>query len=63
MDENKNDIEIIRKTPGYAHTRFEGTCGPTVTAKDIAEKIYHPYFGGRDARVMNGKWSAIRHDD
>ena len=62
MTEDK-EIKVLKQTPGYKHTKYEGTCGPKVTKDDIEKRFYHPYFGGRDAWVLNGRWRAIRHND
>lgn len=56
-------ITVTRTTPGYAHVLVEGACGPDVTVEDIKEKFYHEYFGGREAQVSNGRFSAVRHVD
>lgn len=59
------DHEILVETvrPGYAHTYRSGRCGPKVTVEDIQRRFYHEYFGGREARVENGRWSCIEHVD
>lgn len=56
-------IKVTKVTPGYAHTDYQGECGPDVTVDDIKKKFYHSYFGGRGASVSNGKWRATSHDD
>ena len=62
-EQDRKFIKVTRTMPGYHHTDYEGECGPDVTIDDIKKKFYSPYFGGRNARVCNGKWSATRHDD
>ena len=62
MMEDK-EIKVISHIPGYAHTKYSGTCGKDVTVQDIKDKFYHSYFGGRGAWVRDGKWEAISHND
>jgi hypothetical protein len=59
------DHEIIVETvrPGYAHIYRAGRCGRKVTVEDIQRRFYDPYFGGREARVQDGHWSAVAHTD
>jgi len=54
---------VTRSTPGYAHTKIEGTYTGDATEKDVKAKFYSPYFGGREARAWGGKFSCVRHDD
>lgn len=56
-------IEIVDCFPGYAHTRYQGTCSANVTVADIEKRIYHSYFGGREAWVRDGRWGAVCHTD
>jgi hypothetical protein len=56
-------ITVTKRTPGHAHTRIEGTCGPKVTLDKIKATFFHPMFGGREASVFGGKFSVIRHTD
>lgn len=56
-------ILVTESHGGYAHTRLSGICGPDVTVTDIEREMYHPYFGGREARISGGEWSCVRHDD
>lgn len=51
----------LKRRPGYEEV--SGICGSDVTVKDIEQMVYHSHFGGRDAQIINGKWSAIRHTD
>lgn len=60
---SEKNIHITSTQIGYAHTRFEGVYTGPVTVADIKKKIYHPYFGGRDAWCKDGYWGAVRHDD
>ncbi len=60
---DKKEIKTEERTPGWNHIEYRGTCGPDVTVQDIKDKFYHPFFGGRGARVGNGKWFAVRHTD
>lgn len=55
-------IEVTKATPGYAHTRFDGTYTGPVTRADIQEKFRSP-FGGRWGSFGGGSFSYIRHDD
>lgn len=48
---------------GYAHTRYSGACSSDVTVDDIKKRFYHSYFGGREAWVKDGRWSAVCHTD
>ena len=61
VEEKVITVEVTR--PGYAHTRFSGTYSGPVTVKDIEERFYNKYFGGRDVHCAFGKWSCTRHDD
>lgn len=56
-------IRVEHKVPGYAHVTLHGTCDPDVTVEEIAERFYHPYFGGRCAWVQAGRWACTVHTD
>lgn len=58
-----DEIRVTKAQHGYAHTYREGVCGKNVTTADIKKKFYDSMFGGRDARVSNGRFSVITHDD
>ncbi len=59
----KERIRVVNSMLGYAHTKFYGTCDQDVTEKEIADLIYHVCFGGREVKIKDGQWTAIRHDD
>ena len=59
----EKEIRITSSVPGHAHTKLRGICGVNVTEEDIRREIFHPIFGGRDVFVLEGQWSAIRHED
>lgn len=54
-------IEVTKQEPGHHHVKYWGRCSADVTVQDIKDQFYHPYLGGRDARVENGTFFAIRH--
>ena len=54
-------IHVDTVEHGYNHTRYGGRCGPEVTIDDIKARYYHPYTGGRDAWVKDGRWGAVEH--
>jgi hypothetical protein len=55
---------IITKTEvGYAHTRIWGNCSVGTTVKDVIDKFYDPYFGGRDASVNGTSFYCVVHTD
>ena len=45
----------------YNNTKYGGSCGAGVTVEDIKARYYHPYTGGRDAWVKDGRWGAVEH--
>jgi len=57
----EKQIEVTHTEHGYNHDRLSGTCGPDVTVKDIEERFYHSYFGGREAWVRDGRWGCVVH--
>jgi hypothetical protein len=61
--EDRKQITVVNRESGYAHTTFQGTCGPDVTVEDIKKRFYHNYFGGRGAWVRDGHWGAVCHTD
>lgn len=56
-------VTLVKLMPGYKHTKYEGTYLNGVTEQDIAKLFFHPYFGGREIKMKDGKFSVIRHDD
>ncbi|MER9829205.1 hypothetical protein NKJ51_12560 [Mesorhizobium sp. M0134] len=56
-------MDVTGRERGYAHTRIWGTCSQDVTVEDVKERLYHWYFGGRDAWVRDGKFGCVIHTD
>lgn len=56
-------VTTTDRSSGYGHATSQGTCGPKVTAQDIAHLKYHSYFGGRGAWAKDGRWGATTHTD
>lgn len=56
-------IQVLKVTPGYCHTLYEGTCDVTVTVQDIERLFCHPKWGGRRSWVSGGRFGIIRHLD
>lgn len=56
-------IEVEHRLAGHANVRLSGRCGPDVTRHDIEKRFYHPYFGGRDAGVSEGRFWVTVHTD
>lgn len=55
-------IRVTMAWPGYAHTRYEGTCDPDVTYKEICDWL-NLGLGYRNVELNNGQWRGVRHDD
>jgi len=56
-------FEVTQRSPGYAHMRVSGTCPTDATVKEVEERFYHGYFGGRDAWVKDGRFGCTIHTD
>lgn len=56
-------VRITSRSPGYAHVTLHGTYEGPVTVKDIEDRFYHSYFGGRSAWARDGKWGCVVHTD
>jgi len=56
-----HEIKLDHVETLYNHKNYSGTCGKSVTVEDIKKRFYHPYFGGRDAKVHNGTFTATEH--
>ena len=68
MDEVKTEAEakviVAEKySPGYNITTVTGRYSGPVTAKDIQDRFYNPYFGGRSAVAKDGRFSVVVHND
>jgi len=59
--EKRMDVEI--REAGYAQVTLYGSCDADVTVEDVKERFYHPYFGGRDAWVKDGRFGVVCHTD
>lgn len=46
---------------GYNHDRIIGTHTGSVTVKDVEDKFFHDYFGGREAWVKDGRFGCVIH--
>jgi hypothetical protein len=55
-------IRVTNAYPGYAHTKYEGTCDPDVTYKEICDWL-NLGLGYRSVYLSDCKWGGIRHDD
>lgn len=49
--EEAKTFTVTRCEHGCAHKKLWGTFTGPVTAQDVADEFYDPYFGGRDAQV------------
>ena len=56
-------VKIDQVRHGWAHTAYQGRCEASITAADIERLFYHDQFGGRGAKVEDGRFEAIRHLD
>lgn len=64
MTEYGNDGFVVEnRWRGYAHVQIQGRCPRDKTVEDVQKRFYHPYFGGRDAWVKDGKFGVIVHTD
>ena len=63
MPTDEKWTKVTKSYPGYKHTQIYGECGKDVTVEDIKKQYYHPYFGGRNAWISDGKFGVIMHDD
>jgi len=52
---------VTNTTHGYNHDRISGTYTGPVTVKDVEEKFYHYYFGGREAWARDGSFGCVIH--
>lgn len=56
------EIRVLTRKPSYACMHITGECGPHVTKGDIEKQLWG-YFGGRDTRLQNGKFSTTKYTD
>lgn len=61
--DDKPVFTVTHRSAGYAHTRLSGTYTGKSTAKDVSDRFYHDYFGGREAWASGGSWSCVVHTD
>jgi hypothetical protein len=56
-------FDVTQRSPGYAHVTVSGTCPPDATVKEVEDRFYHYYFGGRNAWVKDGRFGCTIHTD
>jgi hypothetical protein len=56
-------FETTSEERGYGHVTVQGTCPPDTTVKEVEERFYHWYFGGRNAWVKDGQFGCTIHTD
>lgn len=57
------EFTVSQRLGGYAHVTLYGTYTGPASVKDVEQRFYHPYFGGREAWVKDGQWGCVVHTD
>jgi hypothetical protein len=57
------EMIVTKRESGYAHEKIWGNCSVGTTVKDVIDKFYDPYFGGRDASVNGTSFYCVVHTD
>lgn len=56
-------FEVTIRSHGYNNETVQGTCPQDATVKEVEERFYHWYFGGRGAWVKDGRFGCTIHLD
>ena len=48
---------------GHANVEHAGIYTGTATSELVAKTYYHPFFGGRQAWAVGGRWGCVVHLD
>ncbi|MER8532075.1 hypothetical protein NKH61_05390 [Mesorhizobium sp. M1005] len=56
-------FEVTERSFGYNNTTVQGTCPQDATVKEVEDRFYHEYFGGRGAWVKDGRFGCTIHND
>ena len=60
-DTKEITFTVTNTVHGYNHDTIYGTFTGPATVKDVEDRFYHFYFGGRNAWVKDGKFGCIVH--
>ncbi|MBA3576160.1 MAG: hypothetical protein H0W39_00890 [Sphingomonas sp.] len=56
-------FKVTSTSHGYNHDTVQGTCPIDATVKEVEDRFYHWYFGGRGAWVKDGRFGCTIHND